>query len=147
MSARIALLQDALSALFVATVNLPAASPASAAATRRAAEVLSATAFVAPGTFPAVVGTRSGAVVKLLALHEGRLIGAHVDSDGMQLQDWDAEGRMFGADDPDDFDLVLPEDAPVVVPEASNIVVHDFTRSAADVAAAVVTLPILGRIS
>jgi hypothetical protein len=105
MSARISLLRDAVQDL----LNWPR-EPAVADKARAA---LAATAFVAPETFPFDVGTRSGAIVTLHGIRDGRLIGSWVDRDGLQLNDWYLDGTLFGADDPDDFDLILPEDLPL----------------------------------
>lgn len=148
MSARISMLRDTLAGLVAAAAALPVASGPLTVALRRADRALAATRFVAPGTFPAVVGTRSGAVVTLHALHEGRLIGSYVDDDGLQLNSWGCDGTMFGPEDPDDFDLVIsddaltPEDAPAPDLGNSNVTVFDF-REQADV----VRVPVLGRIS
>jgi hypothetical protein len=137
MSARIAMLRDALAALTDAALESPA--PHSDALTRaicRAVIVHEATRFVPPNNFPAVVSTRSGATVTLHALHDGRLIGSFVDEDGLQLHSWAANGTLFGFGDPDDFDLVLPADAPMTVK----------TR-ATDAVPGVVVVPFLGRVS
>lgn len=148
MSARISMLRDTLAGLAAAAAALPVASGPLTVALRRADRALAATRFVAPGTFPAVVGTRSGAVVTLHALHEGRLIGSYVDGDGMQLHSWACDGAMFGPENPDDFDLVIgdeeltPEEAPAPDLGNSNVVAFDFTGMTETV-----TLPILGRIS
>lgn len=74
---------------------------------------MDATRFIAPETFPAIVSTHSGVIITLHGLHNGRLIGSWVDSDGLQLNDWALDGTLFGPDDPDDFDLALSEDAPL----------------------------------
>lgn len=148
MSARISLLRDALAGLVQAADSLPIASGPLTRALRRADAALAATRFVAPDAFPAVVSTRSGAVVTLHALHEGALIGSHVDADGLQLQSWRADGTMFGPEDPDDFDLVLADDTPINGDAlAPNVVVHDFSSNARDTQDTVVQIPILGRIS
>ena len=147
MSARISMLRDTLAGLVTAAA-LPVASGPLTVALRRATRALTATRFVVPGTFPAVVSTRSGVIVTLHALHEGRLIGSYVDGDGLQLNSWACDGAMFSPDDPDDFDLVCPED--VLTPEDapapdladSNVVAFDY-RDSADV----VRVPVLGRIS
>lgn len=136
MSARIAMLRDALAALTTAAIELDAPhSDELSSAIGKALAAHNATRFVAPGTFPAVVSTRSGAVVTLHALHDGMLIGGYVDADGLQLNNWQADGTMFGTADPDDFDLVLPDELPVRAPAALASV------------DGVVVLPILGRIS
>jgi hypothetical protein len=106
MSARITLLRGALAQLLDAARPLLSGDRA----IRAAENALAATAFVAPGTFPTRVNTRSGAVVTLYGMEQGRLIGSWVDRDGLQLNDWAVDGTLFGPDDPDDFDLVLPED-------------------------------------
>jgi hypothetical protein len=117
MSARIAMLRDALDALADAAIELDAPhSDSLIRALRRARIVHQATRFVPPRHFPAVVATRSGATVTLHALHDGQLIGSYVDEDGLQLHSWAADGTIFGDGDPDDFDLVLPDDAPVGAP-------------------------------
>jgi hypothetical protein len=136
MSSNIAMLRDALAAITAAAIEFDA--PHSDALTRAIARALAAhnaTRFVAPGTFPAVVSTRSGADVTLHALHDGRLIGSYVDRDGLQSFDWNADGTMFSAADPDDFDLVLPDEMPARAPAARAS--HD----------GVVVIPFLGRVS
>jgi hypothetical protein len=105
MSARISLLRDAVQDLLI--------WPHQPAAVLKAQAALAATAFVAPETFPFDVGTRSGAIVTLHGIRDGCLIGSWVDRDGLQLNDWCLDGTLFGTDDPDDFDLILPEDAPL----------------------------------
>lgn len=115
MSARIALLRDALDELLGA-VQSDDVSPAIMA---RAKIAWRATAFVAPDHFPCTIGTRSGAVVTLHGIRDDRLIGSWIDRDGLQLNDWCLDGTLFGADDPDEFDLVLPEDAPFGVAVAA----------------------------
>jgi hypothetical protein len=107
MSARITLLRGALSQLLDAARPLLSGDRA----IRAAENALAATAFVAPVAFPATVATRSGATVTLHGLAHGRLIGSWIDRDGLQLNDWAVDGTLFGPDDPDDFDLMMPEAA------------------------------------
>lgn len=111
MSVRISMLRDALRGLIDAVSDQDVALPDSVArALEKATAAHHATRFIAPEYFPVVVGTRSGAVVTLLAMHEGRLIGTFHDGDGFNVNSWHADGTMFGADDPDEFDLVVPPD-------------------------------------
>ena len=109
MSARIACLRDALQKLVTALERTERIDLAIEGANR----ALAATAFVVPRLYPFDVGTRSGAIVTLHGIRNDRLIGSWIDRDGLQLNDWCLDGTLFGADDPDDFDLVFPEDAPL----------------------------------
>jgi hypothetical protein len=114
MSARITLLRGALAQLLDVTRPIARHSAAGDRALRTAESALAATAFAAPGAFPAQVSTSSGAIVTLHGIAHGRLIGSWIDRDGLQLNDWAIDGTLFGPEDPDDFDLVMPEDAPLL---------------------------------
>lgn len=113
MSARITLLRGALAELDHA-IGTVAQNQHVVAARHRARFALAATAFAAPGAFPATVTSRSGATITLHGMAQGRLIGSWIDRDGLQLNDWAIDGTLFGPEDPDDFDLMMPEDAPLL---------------------------------